>query len=505
MKLPLFTSTLRKFLLSAYIFGFAFLFNPISSFSSINKSFIKHSPSFCSLYAETLPVTVSDTEQEDSDTEEYTVKKEWFIYYKNAKKIISGPFDDVSQAISAWIDNPKIQPKKNYYIGRNGVLYTNNPESYYLRQYAEISAEKSDRKEPLSPKEQKALEKAEKKALKKAEKEAARRKRKGIPDEPPEMTVVQSDSNNLPEINADPQELIISEPIKIQSSTEPKEALPQDAVTTAPAKQEEILLSDKTSEPDYTPWVPEPELFTGSNRYQKKYLSDYVKNDSFSIPKNIKDDGEIDFASEYANEIFQTDSKGTTALMTAVKDSNDWKVKNLISAGAPINAVDKDGWTALMYAVRYQSNLSILNLLLEAGADVKVQNNFSLSALVIAACYNNNPAILKKLLSYYSPSDKEMQRAFVQLISSQTNDTLAQISKAQVFLDFGLPVNSYYEGKTPLMYACKYCKSTKVIKLLLDKDAGIKLRSTEGKSAFDYAQENKSLPKDEVYWALNKK
>ena len=39
--------------------------------------------------------------------------------------------------------------------------------------------------------------------------------------------------------------------------------------------------------------------------------------------------------------------------------------------------------------------------------------------------------------------------------------------------------------------------------ILLENDAIITLRSTEGKTAFDYAKENANLAHDEIYWALN--
>ena len=55
------------------------------------------------------------------------------------------------------------------------------------------------------------------------------------------------------------------------------------------------------------------------------------------------------------------------------------------------------------------------------------------------------------------------------------------------------------------LYAAQYGKSTKVLKLLLDNEALTSLRSTEGKTAFDYACDNKNLAHNEIYWQLNKK
>lgn len=456
----------------------------------------------------------AETENETSTEEVFTIKKEWFIYYKKATKITAGPFDTVEEAISAWIDNPKIKAKSKYYIGRNGRMYTNDPENYYKKKYevvarskaliaaqeqreqkakeeAELaailkpeslpvleSADKEDltQEKPLTKKELKEKEKAEKKAEKEriaAEKKAEKeRKKNGISEETLQETVKEEETITVPETTAE------TESESFVFTPEP-----------SPAEDAEI--------PEF---IAEKDLFTGSP-YSKTYLSDYMAKDIFTIPENI----ESDLENEFKDFTDEPDEKGVTALMKAVREGNDWKIRALISAGSNVNAKDKDGWTPLMYAVRYQNNVSVVNQLLSQKADVKVQNNFSLSALVLASCFNDNPDIIKKLLSYYSPSDKEVQKAFVQLISTQQKDNFALISKIKLFLDFGLPINSYYDGKTPLMYACKYCTSTKAIKLLLDKNATVTVRSTEGKTAFDYAQENKALPRDEIYWSLNKR
>lgn len=72
-------------------------------------------------------------------------------------------------------------------------------------------------------------------------------------------------------------------------------------------------------------------------------------------------------------------------------------------------------------------------------------------------------------------------------------------------MEKNVSINSFYNGKTPLMYACQYCKSTEVINILLEYDANTTIRSSEGKTAFDYAMENTSLIHDENFWKLNRK
>ena len=232
-------------------------------------------------------------------------------------------------------------------------------------------------------------------------------------------------------------------------------------------------------------------------RYAKEYLQDYMIQDKVEVLN------EVSIVSDEIEDPNLTDSFGRTLLMKASGEGNDWKVKKLLKAGAKVNEKDKDGWTALMYAVRYQDGLDCVNLLLNNGSDVKAKNIFDSSALSIASSYNKNPLVLKKLLSYYQPSEKEVIKSFTLLLSDNQDSEYVLISKVNEFINTSIPINSYYEGKTPLMYACLYGSSTKVIQLLLDHNSIVTLRSPEGLTAYDYAKQNKNLNYDKTYWILN--
>ena len=199
----------------------------------------------------------------------------------------------------------------------------------------------------------------------------------------------------------------------------------------------------------------------------------------------------------------KADENGTTLLMKAAKTGNKWTLESLIKSGANVYSKDKDGWTALMYAVRYQNNVEIINSLIEHGANVKDKNNFGTSVLQLAACYAENPEILKKILSYYKVGDNDFFKSFILAITTHPSSTVSQIAKLEIFIDRGVPLNRFHEGKTPLMYAAEYATSTKVIKLLLDNGAISSIRNPHGKTAFDFAETNTLIPHDEIYWSLN--
>lgn len=241
---------------------------------------------------------------------------------------------------------------------------------------------------------------------------------------------------------------------------------------------------------------------SASEKNKKEYLSDYMVYDFETINDSAD---ELEASYNKISEPDERDAAGRTLLMRAAKEGNEWEIEQLLASGANVNLTDSDGWTALMYAVRYSGSLECVEKLIDAGSDVKTKNNYGFSALVLSASYNGNPKILARLLESYKASDKEVLRALVSLLSEQNISERQQLSKLQIFMDKAVPLNILYEGKTPLMYSAKYGNSTKVLQILLDNQSSVTLRSTEGKTAFDYALTNNNLAHNETYWALNKK
>lgn len=238
-----------------------------------------------------------------------------------------------------------------------------------------------------------------------------------------------------------------------------------------------------------------------SEKKRKEYLSDYMVYDIETIDSFDADDSPY----ERISNPDEKDNSGTTLLMKAAKAGNVEKIRQLLYSNANVNLKDNDGWTALMYAVRYSESYECVEELLQAGADSTIRNNYGSSAIILSACYNKNSKILKKLFEKYKSSDKEVLRAMIFLLTEHNISEEQQLSMLQIFMDESVPLNVLYEGKTPLMYAASFGNSTKLIKMLLDNQASPTLRSTEGKTAFDYAMKNNNLAHDETYWALNKR
>ena len=189
--------------------------------------------------------------------------------------------------------------------------------------------------------------------------------------------------------------------------------------------------------------------------------------------------------------------------MKAVKDGNDWEVRSLIKSGADVNMADLEGWTAFMYAIRYQNSLEVVNILLDNGADPAIPNKYGTTSLQLAATYTSNPEILRVVLEKYPAGSNEIFKSFILAITANTGSTATQAAKINVFIEKNVPLNRFYEGKTPLMLAAEYSSSTQILKILIDNGALPSIRDASGKTAFYYASMNTSLEHDDIYWSLN--
>jgi|GEM_PF-6855824 len=90
-------------------------------------------------------------------------------------------------------------------------------------------------------------------------------------------------------------------------------------------------------------------------------------------------------------------------LIEAAKDGNMLVLKTCLEKGADVNASDKDGLTALMWAA-LQGHLDVANLLIEKGADVNVRNKNGWAALMWAA-KNGHTEIVHFLKEKYAKEE----------------------------------------------------------------------------------------------------
>ena len=90
-----------------------------------------------------------------------------------------------------------------------------------------------------------------------------------------------------------------------------------------------------------------------------------------------------------------------TQLMRAVNEGNEPRVRELVAAGAPLDLVSGDGWSALRYASA-RGHVRIAKLLLDGkyegkGANIDLQNTIGWTPF-ISACASGHEAVVRLLL-----------------------------------------------------------------------------------------------------------
>ena len=154
--------------------------------------------------------------------------------------------------------------------------------------------------------------------------------------------------------------------------------------------------------------------------------------------------------------MFGAVAAGECPLCKAAHKGDMVEVKRLLAAGADVNAVDKGGWSALMFAV-FWGRSEVVKILLDADANPNVVSNAGSTALIHSGFFDSNVEVVKMLLdagAYVDTTDKN--------------------------------------GWTALMFAA-YRNHAEVAKVLLHAGANPDMKNHAGKTAWDYIKGKKRM------------
>ena len=223
---------------------------------------------------------------------------------------------------------------------------------------------------------------------------------------------------------------------------------------------------------------------------------DYTEEDFFKVIK-AKDAATIKLFFQAGVDPNVRNKQGETALTYAAANSNADTVEQLIER-ADLNLRDGQGNTPLYVAIK-KKNIEIFDLLLNRGADPNstgtVQNTQNQSALYVAVLIDR-PDLIQKLLD--KGADPQLADSGGAMpISEQIIFSDPDMTTIDLLLDKMTNVNQpEKDGSTLLIYAAKNVKMRpekrqEIMQKLLAKGADKSLKDKNGKTALDYAKENK--------------
>lgn len=164
------------------------------------------------------------------------------------------------------------------------------------------------------------------------------------------------------------------------------------------------------------------------------------------------------------------------SLLADAAEKSDWaKVRTLLKVKADVNAVQKDGMTALHWTVHHD-DLEITKLLLAAGAKATVENRFGVTPLSLA-CTNGNAEVIRALLAAGADANTVLRGGETVLMTAARS---GRVEPVKVLLDAGANVDAKdRKDQTALMWAAADGHAA-VVELLIKAGADVNARLKSG-------------------------
>jgi ankyrin repeat protein len=162
------------------------------------------------------------------------------------------------------------------------------------------------------------------------------------------------------------------------------------------------------------------------------------------------------------------------ALIEAVKSQDMATARDLVAAGADVNAQDSETMTALHWAAHW-GDLELVELLLGEGAEANVSNRYGVTPLHEASLVGNVSMINVLLQAGADPNSAFGSGETAVMTAARTGN----IEAVDALLSNGGDVNAAEEwrGQTPLMWAANEGHA-EMVQFLIDKGAAVNRRST---------------------------
>jgi len=184
-------------------------------------------------------------------------------------------------------------------------------------------------------------------------------------------------------------------------------------------------------------------------------------------------------------KIDAVDKDGATALMSAAATGHDGMVRLLVENNAKVDLKDNDGWTALMYAAS-GGHSSAVKELIEAKADINATEKKGWTALGMAL-YQGRGAAAENLIKAGATIPEKGPNGLTAVLLATYGRDLQCVRQV---LEAGQPVAGVDEDGWPAVEVAAYNGDGQIVMELLRAGADATIKDKEGKTALDRAKDN---------------
>ena len=176
-------------------------------------------------------------------------------------------------------------------------------------------------------------------------------------------------------------------------------------------------------------------------------------------------------------------ANGDLPLTEAVRARDLRKVRNLLGQKIDVNGRSTDGATALLWAVHGNDD-DVADLLIQAGADANVSNDYRMTPLVLA-CTNANPGMVARLLKAGANPNTIIATGESPIMTCAATGNADAV---RTLLAHGANVNAAepQNNQTALMWAAAE-RHPAVVRVLTEAGAELRARSRHGFTALHFA------------------
>ncbi len=153
-------------------------------------------------------------------------------------------------------------------------------------------------------------------------------------------------------------------------------------------------------------------------------------------------------------------------------------VKILLEAGAKPNLTKKNGESPLTYSAMYGYGKAV-KLLIEHGANVNAKGGYGRTALIYAASDGSSTEIVQMLLdakANIKAKNEAGENALFELITREGSNR----EVAELLIDSGLDINIESKHYGTALHWAAFCGRKNIVELLLEKDAKINGKDKDG-------------------------